>query len=73
MNEQDIAWTRHAEQRQLEWQRTLGVTREEVEDLVAHPMQIVPGDGNAQIAQAPRGTGLLRVVFVETTEHRSIG
>ena len=58
-----IAWTRHAEDRQKEWQRILGITREEVEEVLAHPEQVVPGDGDVLVAQARRGRGLLRVPF----------
>ncbi|MCR4408481.1 MAG: DUF4258 domain-containing protein [Anaerolineae bacterium] len=60
-----IVWTRHAIQRQEEWYKKLGITRQEVEDLLRNPQQVVPGDLNALVAQARRGNGLLRIPFVE--------
>jgi hypothetical protein len=67
-----VIWTRHAQERQQEWQKRLGVTRQEVETLVANPGQIVPGDGDAMVAQGRRGEGLLRVVFREVAGDRKI-
>lgn len=67
-----IIWTRHAEGRQKEWEKRLGVTRQEVEDLVSHPEQIVPGDMDAFVAQARIRKGLLRAPFVETEGKRKI-
>ena len=52
-------WTAHAEERQREWQRKLGVTREEVEEVARNPEQIVPGDRGALVAQSRRGSCLL--------------
>lgn len=42
-----ITWTRHARERQSEWQKKLGITREEIEDLLRNPAQVVPGDIDA--------------------------
>jgi len=67
-----IIWTRHAEERQEEWRKKLGITRQEVEDLLRDPEQVVPGDLEALVAQARRGNGLLRVPFVETKRGRKI-
>jgi hypothetical protein len=67
-----IVWTRHAEERQEEWQKKLGITRQEVEDLLRDPEQVVPGDLEALVAQARRGNGLLRVPFVEAEGERKI-
>ena len=67
-----IVWTRHAEERQEEWQKKLGITRQEVEDLLRNPEQVVPGDLEALVAQARRGNGLLRVPFVEAEGERKI-
>jgi hypothetical protein len=67
-----IVWTRHAEERQKEWQKKLGITRDEVERVVREPAQIVPGDLGALVAQAKRGNGLLRVPFVAIEEERRI-
>jgi hypothetical protein len=67
-----IIWTRHGEDRQREWQKKLGITREEVERGVTNPAQVVPGDLDALVAQTKRGNGLLRVPFRETAEGRKI-
>jgi hypothetical protein len=67
-----IIWTRHAEERQEEWRKKLGITRQEVEDLLRDPEQVVPGDLEALVAQARRGNGLLRVPFVEAEGRRKI-
>ena len=48
---------RHAQERQREWQRSRGITREEAERLVCAPEQVVPGDLGAPVAQSKRGGG----------------
>lgn len=67
-----IIWTKHSEDRQREWEKKLGITRQEVENLVNNPEQIVPGDMGAFIAQAKNRNGLLRVPFIEISEDRKI-
>ncbi|MCK6468140.1 MAG: hypothetical protein L6Q53_08115 [Candidatus Brocadia sinica] len=67
-----IIWTKHAEERQKEWEKRLGVTRQEVEDLVNYPEQIVPGDMDALVAQTKTRKGLLRVPFVEIEGKRKL-
>ena len=67
-----IKWTRHAEERQKEWQKKLGITRHDVEAVLTNPGQLGAGDRDAQIAQSRRGRGLLRVAFVEREEERTI-
>ncbi|MBT9162767.1 MAG: hypothetical protein DDT27_01329 [Dehalococcoidia bacterium] len=67
-----IIWTRHAIERQKQWERRLSITRQEVEDLLLNPQQIVPGDRNALVAQTRRGNGLLRVPFIEISGGRQI-
>ncbi|MBC8262968.1 MAG: DUF4258 domain-containing protein [Anaerolineales bacterium] len=67
-----IIWTRHAEERQEDWRKKLDITRQEVEDLLRDPEQVVPGDLEALVAQARRGNGLLRVPFVEAEGERKI-
>jgi len=59
-----IVWTKHAEERQQQWQQRLEITREEVEMVLMNPQQIVVED-DARVAHSQRGNGLLRVVFVE--------
>jgi len=66
-----IYWTKHAEERQQQWQQRLGITREEVEALVKNPQQIVNEDEVA-VAQGKRGKGLLRVPFVDIGNTRRI-
>jgi hypothetical protein len=68
----ECLWTRHAEERQQEWQTKLGVTREEVEEVLRHPEQIVAGDQSALIAQSRRDDGLLGVPFLSVGEDRKI-
>ena len=68
----NIIWTRHAEERQQEWQKKLGITRAEVEQALLAPEQIVPGDLEILVAQTRRGNGLLRVPFVQVGESRRI-
>lgn len=58
-----IIWTKHAEDRQREWEKKLG-TRQKVEDLVHSPEQIVPGDMDVLVAQVRTQSGLLRAPFV---------
>lgn len=67
-----IIWTKHAEERQKEWERIQGVTRQEIENLLANPPQIVPGDQGVLVAQMRRGKGLLRVIFVGLGGERKI-
>jgi hypothetical protein len=67
-----IIWTRHAVERQEEWQKRLGITRQDVEVLLRNPEQVVPGDLEALVAQARRGNGLLRVPFVEVEGGRKV-
>lgn len=67
-----VIWTIHAEDRQKEWEKKLEVTRQEVEDMVSNPEQIVPGDMNVLVAQARTRNGLLRVPFVEIGGNRKV-
>jgi hypothetical protein len=65
-----IIWTKHAEDRQKEWEKKLEITRREVENVLKNPEQIVPGDQTILVAQSRRGNGLLRVPFEEGKEGR---
>lgn len=67
-----IVWTRHAGERQKEWEKKLAITRQDVENLLMNPEQIVPGDRNVFAAQSKWGNGLLRAAFVETGENRKV-
>jgi hypothetical protein len=68
----ECVWTRHAEERQQKWQTKLGVMREEVEEVLRHPGQLVAGDQGALIAQSRRSGGLLRIPFLSVGEDRKI-
>jgi len=61
-----IIWTRHAEERQKEWEKKLRITRDEVEGLINSPAQVVSGDMGILVAQEKTRDGLLRVPFVRT-------
>lgn len=61
----EFLWTRHAGERQKKWEEKRGITREEVEQVLGNPEQVVSGHRNARVAQSRRGSGLLRVPFVE--------
>ncbi len=67
-----IIWTIHAEERQREWERMKGVTREVVENAVLSPDQVVTGDLSTLVAQSHWRGGLLRVAFIETGEGRKL-
>lgn len=65
-----IIWTKHAEERQNEWQKKLGITQQEVESILINPEQIVSGDQGALVAQTRKANGLLRVPFIEVEGNR---
>lgn len=67
-----IIWTKHGEDRQREWEKKLAITKQEVEDLLTEPEQVISGDMNIQVAQARTRNGLLRVAFVEQEENRKV-
>lgn len=66
-----IYWTKHAEERQQQWQQRLGITREEVEALVEQPEQVVIED-DVKVAQGKRGQGILRIPFTDIGDTRRI-
>lgn len=66
-----IVWTKHAEERQQQWEERLGITREEVEAAVTNPQQIIVED-DVWVAQVQRGNGLLRVPYVDIGKTRRI-
>jgi Domain of unknown function (DUF4258) len=66
-----IIWTKHAEERQQQWQQRLQITREEIETVVTQPQQIITED-EVLVAQSIRGNGLLRVVFADIGNTRRI-
>lgn len=60
-----IIWTQHAIERQKEWEKKLGITKEQVEEVLRNPGQIVAGYRDTLVAQSKMAGGLLRVPFVE--------
>jgi len=68
----NIIWTKHAEDRQREWERKLGITKREIEDLLSNSEQVVPGDRNTLVAQVRSRNGLLRVPFVEVEKDKKV-
>ncbi|PSB52763.1 hypothetical protein C7B67_05840 [filamentous cyanobacterium Phorm 6] len=66
-----IVWTKHAQERQQQWEERLRITREEVEAALTNPQQIIVED-DVLVAQIKRGNGLLRVPFVEIGKTRRI-
>ena len=66
-----IRWTKHAEERQQQWQQKLDIIREEIEAILTNPQQIITED-NALIAQSIRGNGLLRIVFADFGDTQKI-
>jgi hypothetical protein len=53
----ECLWTKQAEERQKEWQTKLGVTREEVEEVLRYSGQIVAGDQSALRPNREETTG----------------
>ena len=49
-----IVWTRHAEERQREWEKKLQITRDEVESLLTKPAQVLDGDMGILVAQGKK-------------------
>ena len=49
-----------------------GITKEQIEDTIAHPMQVVEGYGGRKVAQSKilieKNEYLLRIVYEETEE-----
>ncbi len=67
-----IIWTKHADERLKEWEKKIGISRQEVEDLLLNPEQVVPGDMTALVAQKKKQNGLLRVPFMVVGEARKV-
>jgi len=67
-----IIWTKHAQDRQKEWQAKLGITREDVELVLSAPEQVVPGDRDILMAHSRRGNGLIRVAFTQSEADKRI-
>ena len=72
MKKKEIIWTKHARERQKEWEKKLGITSQEIEYVLDNPEQIVPGDQGVLIAQTRRSNGLLRIPFIEVDGNRKI-
>ena len=68
----ELIWTKHATERQQEWEKRKGITRQDVETVVESPEQIVPDDPPIEIAQSHHADGLLRVPFVDDDQQRRL-
>jgi hypothetical protein len=68
----DIHWTRHASERQQEWEKRLGIARADIERILANPEQVVRGDRGVWVAQAHWGEGLIRIPFTELQQDRKV-
>jgi len=71
-NVMKIIWTKHAEERQKQWEQKLKITKKEIEELLNNPEQIVPGEMEVLIAQSRNRDGLLRVLFIQEGDARKI-
>ena len=68
----NIIWTKHAEERQQQWQQQRPeINREAIEAVLRYPEQVVT-ENDSLIAQSKFGTGLLRVVFIELGNSKRI-
>lgn len=68
----NIIWTKHAEERQQQWQQKRPeINREAIETVLRYPEQVV-SENDSLIAQSKFGTGLLRVVFIELGNSKRI-
>ena len=68
----NIIWTKHAEERQQQWQeKRVEITREAVETVLSYPEQVVSED-DVLVAQSKLGKGILRIVFIELGESKRI-
>ena len=65
-----IIWTKHADERLKEWEKKISISRQEIDDLLRDPEQVVPGDMTALVAQKKKQNGLLRVPFLAIGEDR---
>ncbi|MGC8890573.1 MAG: hypothetical protein ACP5PC_07745 [bacterium] len=68
----EIIWTKHAEERQKQWEQKLKITKREIEKVLNSPEQIVSGDMGVLIAQSRNRDGLLRVLFIQEGKVRKI-
>ncbi|MCG9886169.1 MAG: DUF4258 domain-containing protein [Cyanobacteria bacterium] len=68
----ELFWTKHAAERQQQWEQRKGITRGEVEVVAKSPEQIVPDDPPVEIAQSRYKEGLLRVPFVDDIDQRRL-
>jgi len=67
-----IVWTYHSEERQKEWEKRLGITRRQVEDVLRNPEQIAAGYRGTLVAQSRCANGLLPVPFVEVARELKV-
>ena len=67
-----ILWTKHAIQRQADWEKKLGITKEEVEEILQGSRHVVEGDLEVRVAQSLRSNGIVRIPFVESKGTRKV-
>ncbi len=67
-----VIWTKHSIERQKQWEIKIGVKKEDVENVLIFPEQIVSGDLDAMVAQSKFNDGLIRIPFVQQNEDRKI-
>ncbi|GAB4349462.1 MAG: hypothetical protein Fur0042_16820 [Cyanophyceae cyanobacterium] len=67
-----LIWTKHATERQQEWEQRKGIQRSDVEAVAQSPEQIVPDDPPVEIAQSRYAEGLLRIPFVDEADQRRL-
>jgi hypothetical protein len=67
-----IIWTKHALEKQGEWEKKKLITRQDVESVIKNPQQIVQGDFNILVAQSKMFNGLLRIPFKSMGEDKKI-
>ncbi len=61
----NIIWTKHAQERLAQWQQKLKILKQDIENIVLNPQQIVEGDLGTSVAQSKFENGLIRVVFTK--------
>ena len=67
-----IIWTKHAEQRLKEWESKLHLGKEDIENILNNPHQVVSGDLDAFVVQHKLNGGLLRIPFKYIDKNISI-
>jgi len=56
----------------LEWEKEKGISKTDVEAIIIQPEQVVPGDGDALVAQSRKYNGLIRIPYIEQQTGKKI-